>query len=315
MTTQDSPFFSIIIPTRSRSYLLKHAIRGILNQTFTDYEIVISDNNSKDDTKSLVKSFNSEKVRYVETGKDLNLVDSWNFAIKQGKGRYIYLHADDDCLIPNALETIYNNIITYGANNFDYITIRGVWYCHNGSKKGSNVVKLNKLLKTHVEDCKNGLKNFLSFKMPCNRTNYYIVRNEYIKETSDIHSLPFPDYFATTKLLLNNDKVLNIGDICFVHGYAKESIGEIATGKREKLDWPEIGKDFEVNTPFTNVPLKGYFFINGWAESMLRVLKEEKKENDYDINWEQYFIKYYSQLIKEGEWRNIESDLAEYYSD
>ena len=54
MTT---PFFSIVIPTFNRSDLFPYAVRSILNQTFEDFEIIISDNCSADDTPQVAKQF------------------------------------------------------------------------------------------------------------------------------------------------------------------------------------------------------------------------------------------------------------------
>ena len=60
-----SPFFSFIIPTKNRSAILKFAIQSCLNQSFGDFEIIVSDNNSKDRTEEVVKKFTDARIKYV----------------------------------------------------------------------------------------------------------------------------------------------------------------------------------------------------------------------------------------------------------
>ena len=54
------PFFSVVIPTYNQASFLKNAIRSVINQNFKNYEIIIIDNNSKDDTKKTVEEFVAE---------------------------------------------------------------------------------------------------------------------------------------------------------------------------------------------------------------------------------------------------------------
>ena len=58
----DKPFFSVIIPTFNQCFFLEKAIRSILNQSFVNYEIIVIDNYSEDNTENLIKKFNSKKI-------------------------------------------------------------------------------------------------------------------------------------------------------------------------------------------------------------------------------------------------------------
>src|SRR6187200_310428 len=57
------PLFSIVIPTYNRSELVQGAVRSILDQTFDDYEVVVSDNCSQDDTQAVIAGFQDPRVR------------------------------------------------------------------------------------------------------------------------------------------------------------------------------------------------------------------------------------------------------------
>ena len=100
------PIFSILIPTRNRADLLRYAIQSVLSQDCDDYELIISDNDSSDDTSGTALQFNSPKIRYVTTGRYLTANDSWNYAYTQAKGDYILLIGDDDFLLPSALRHV-----------------------------------------------------------------------------------------------------------------------------------------------------------------------------------------------------------------
>ncbi len=77
------PRFSVIMPTRNRAALLQFALQSASEQIYEDYEIVVSDNRSDDNTKQLVESFNSNRIRYAQTPDALSMPDSWEFAVSQ----------------------------------------------------------------------------------------------------------------------------------------------------------------------------------------------------------------------------------------
>lgn len=95
------PFFSVAIPTYNRASDLKVALNSLLKQKFSDFEIIISDNCSTDDTEKTVKSFKSKKIKYFKNKKNIDVLPNVQASIDKSSGRYIFLHADDDFLIDN----------------------------------------------------------------------------------------------------------------------------------------------------------------------------------------------------------------------
>ena len=120
-----TPFFSIVIPTFNRSDLFPYAVRSILNQTFEDFEIVISDNCSDDDTPETAKQFTDPRVRYVRTPRHFTIADSWEFARSHAKGKLIFMLSDDDALVGSALEQFQQQSERYDA---DFVFSRVVGY-------------------------------------------------------------------------------------------------------------------------------------------------------------------------------------------
>lgn len=100
--------FSIIIPAYKINYL-KEAIESVVNQTFKDFELLIFDDCSPHDIKSLTDEFLTDKrVKYFRNESNYGaerLADNWNNALSYCKGDYVICMGDDDRLTPNSLET------------------------------------------------------------------------------------------------------------------------------------------------------------------------------------------------------------------
>lgn len=106
------PFFSIVIPTYNRAADLQFALYCIFQQTFSDFEVVISDNCSNDNTKSVVQNIKDKRIRYFRLKKAVGNAFNFNNAIKQARGKYIFLHSDDDFIVyPNSLQELHNELI------------------------------------------------------------------------------------------------------------------------------------------------------------------------------------------------------------
>src|SRR5688572_28423727 len=77
------PLISIVLPTHRREYLLKTALASICASSgFEDYEVVVYDNSSDASAESVVRPFDDPRIRYFNTGKDLDVYASWIYAIE-----------------------------------------------------------------------------------------------------------------------------------------------------------------------------------------------------------------------------------------
>ncbi len=108
-------FFSIIIPTFNRAHSIDKAIKSLLNQTFQDFEIIIIDDSSSDNTFDVIKSIEDNRIVYFKNSQNQERCISRNKAIDIAKGEYICFLDSDDYHLTNHLETIYNSI---KINNF-----------------------------------------------------------------------------------------------------------------------------------------------------------------------------------------------------
>lgn len=98
------PKVSIIIPTYNRSELLRSAIESALEQTFTDFEIIVSDDKSTDNTRIVVHDFSDERIKYILHKGKKGPSATRNTAILASAGEYIAFLDDDDKWFPDKLQ-------------------------------------------------------------------------------------------------------------------------------------------------------------------------------------------------------------------
>ncbi len=104
MTITNHPTVTIILPTYNRGYCIEKSIKSLLAQSFKDFELIISDDGSTDDTSSLIASIDDKRIRYIrnETQKGANIAR--NLGIKSACGHYVAFHDSDDEWMPDKLE-------------------------------------------------------------------------------------------------------------------------------------------------------------------------------------------------------------------
>ena len=104
------PFFSVIIPLYNKEPFVENTIKSILNQTFSDYEILIVNDCSTDLSVGKIKPFLSESIRLIEHPKNKGLSAARNTGIANATSNYITFLDADDTWKPTFLETIHNLI-------------------------------------------------------------------------------------------------------------------------------------------------------------------------------------------------------------
>ena len=95
--------FSIIIPTHNRASRIKTSINSILGQTYSDFEILIVDDGSTDNTEDVVKSINDPRIRYFKKQNKERAI-ARNYGILRAQGDYLTFLDSDDLVYPNHFE-------------------------------------------------------------------------------------------------------------------------------------------------------------------------------------------------------------------
>ncbi len=111
------PAVSVIIPTYNRSNLVKEAVESVLQQTYTDFEVLVVDDGSTDDTRSVVKQIQDSRIKYYYKDNG-GQSSARNLGLIKAKGKYIAYLDEDDLWPTEYLETVINQFDAnkdYGA--------------------------------------------------------------------------------------------------------------------------------------------------------------------------------------------------------
>jgi cellulose synthase/poly-beta-1,6-N-acetylglucosamine synthase-like glycosyltransferase len=100
----DGPLVTIAIPTFNRAALLKECVAAALAQTYQNFEILVSDNASPDETSEVLRGFADERLRVIRQPSNIGLMPNWNACVAAARGEYLVLVCDDDQIDPWLLE-------------------------------------------------------------------------------------------------------------------------------------------------------------------------------------------------------------------
>ncbi len=106
---------SIILPTYNNEKTIFDSINSILTQNYRDFELIVINDFSTDNTKHIIQSFNDNRIIYLENKKNIGGTKSIMRGIEKAKGNYIARMDGDDVAIPERLEVQLN----YLTNNPD----------------------------------------------------------------------------------------------------------------------------------------------------------------------------------------------------
>ena len=109
MTESKDILFSIIIPTYNRANLIGKAIDSVLAQTYHNWELIIIDDGSTDNTRDVVRSYNDNRIKYFYQ-ENRGRSAARNYGIDISKGDYISFLDDDDYYLENFLEEFFHII-------------------------------------------------------------------------------------------------------------------------------------------------------------------------------------------------------------
>ncbi len=98
------PTVSVVVPTHNRADLIGEALRSILDQTFSDFEILVIDNGSTDRTADVMAALGDTRIRYHWQENSGLPADSRNVGIRMARGTYVAFLDSDDLWLPDKLE-------------------------------------------------------------------------------------------------------------------------------------------------------------------------------------------------------------------
>ncbi|NQU35407.1 MAG: glycosyltransferase family 2 protein [Bacteroidetes bacterium] len=128
--------FSICIPNYNYGQYLGETIQSVLNQTYQNFEIIVADNASTDNSIEVIKSFNDERIRLISNKYNIGYSRNVDIATSSATGDFMILQLADDMLKPDALEEFSRLIEFYSKDNEDVIVCGQIERIHNGKVIG-----------------------------------------------------------------------------------------------------------------------------------------------------------------------------------
>lgn len=101
---ENNPAVSVIIPVYNRSHVIERAVQSVLNQTCQDFEVIIIDDASSDNTWKKLDKLNDKRIRKIRNRKNRGPAGSRNIGIREARGKYIAFLDSDDEWLPQKIE-------------------------------------------------------------------------------------------------------------------------------------------------------------------------------------------------------------------
>jgi glycosyltransferase involved in cell wall biosynthesis len=282
--------FTIIIPTRERANTLYHTIRSCLNQTYKNYEIIVSDNYSQDNTKEVVGFFNDSRIKYINTGIRLSMSQNFDFALSHVIEGYLMFIGDDDAILPNSLEYV-NDIIN--------ITKCEAVASYNSFYTWPDTQNSNKLFWGHkkgfeIRNSKSWIDKFFEFEMIytfdlpsvyCGFVKKSILEN--LTKENIFFKSSTPDAYSAIAVAFATESYAYSHTPFVIHGASSRSNGGSYLGKGKNQEGIEAKLFFKENSiPFHRKVIMTKSFRICAAEAYLQFSDNfPEYTNGYSIDW------------------------------
>ena len=132
-TKKKNSLFSLVTVVKDNEKFLEETIKSVLNQSFKDFEYIIIDGNSDDNTLNIIKRY-EEQIDYWLSQKDNGIYDAFNKGVNLCRGEYIGIINSDDVYTKDALKIIYKYIKNYPEKDFIFGSVKKHWGILHGFK-------------------------------------------------------------------------------------------------------------------------------------------------------------------------------------
>ena len=103
LTTGTQNMVSVVMPAYNRGYIIAESIASVLRQTYRDFELIIIDDGSQDDTRQVVSRFTDPRIRYLRHEQNRGCSAAYNTGLAQAAGQFVAILDSDDLWKPERL--------------------------------------------------------------------------------------------------------------------------------------------------------------------------------------------------------------------
>lgn len=200
------PRFTVIIPTKDRGDYLHHTLKTCSSQEYSNLEIIVSDDGSKDNTREVVLAAaeKDSRIKYITPGS-VGMRDNFEFALNHMSPGYVIALGGDDALLPYAIENMHNMLVDSGK---EILTWRVLMFAYPAVRSGKGQLGLYRPGKSRIVKSKEYLERqvkTLNYLGDIETPMFYIkgvVSTELIErvrrrnEDGRFYSCPTPDGFS-----------------------------------------------------------------------------------------------------------------------
>ena len=116
---------SIGLPAFKPQFLAE-AVQSVIDQSFPDFELIVVNDRSNPQIRTIVNSFSDHRIRYFEEESELPVVENWNRVLSYAKGEYFVLFSDDDRYDPDFLSEMNSLVTKYPLCNIFHCQVRKI---------------------------------------------------------------------------------------------------------------------------------------------------------------------------------------------
>lgn len=195
------PIVSVVMPTYNRASFLKRSIESILDQTFSDFEFIIVDDGSNDNTQEILNYYvkKDKRIRILRNNTNKGISYSRNRGLDAAKGKYIAVMDSDDMSYPWRLK----RSVDFLERNPDITGVSGIYDWHfNGAsyKKSDEIISADEMYMEMLFVC--------IFSPTISLIRLDFLRNNHIRYNEDMISAE--DYDLYAQILLKNGKLVKL---------------------------------------------------------------------------------------------------------
>lgn len=133
-----NPSISVIMPTYNRAHLIGRAIGSVLQQTFDDFELIVVDDGSTDNTEEVIRAFDDDRIVYIRCDENRGNAAARNVGLRKARGKYITFLDSDDEFMPGLLDEVYR-LISKSDEQVGFVFTRNIRV--RDTKHGEEIVK------------------------------------------------------------------------------------------------------------------------------------------------------------------------------
>jgi glycosyltransferase involved in cell wall biosynthesis len=278
MNGTKNPLLSVIIPTRERVQTLPFAIETALDQQSVDFEVLVSDNFSQDNTRDVVASIADPRLRYVNTGKRLSMCDSYEFGLDNARGDFVLIIGDDDAVFPGAIDRLQSFLASGSHQVFTWQMPVYYWPMDGKPAATTDLAPLQPpreidLQKTAAFVISHG--GWQHYRIP---SLYHSAVSRRIpdalrQKTGRVFHTTLPDVFTSMAMPVFAAKALDIGQPVTASGHSRHSNGGANIAKQGRSVLNRYITEFGAYRFHPNLVPDAEPIVNLTGDTMLRAME------------------------------------------